>query len=221
MNSGLIVTYTKDLRALLAKTLSSQDAEDIAMEAQNHMSERASELERAGMTALEAEQQATQDFGDIKEMSVELAKGYPPKPPLDPSKLRWLPELSVVIFLGFAATTYSIYHGARGVESAAQNLIPSTLMLIVPGMMTGLGRLKYPRIRPISTLSRMATYGLILSLSSTACLVVLQISGKATLTETFPMFYGFCTASVVLYGIMLTTFKNGKAYNFVRRRLRD
>jgi len=221
MISSTVAAYTSELRGALGRTLSSQDAEEIAAEAVNHLSERTAELRLSGLSDSDAEKQAIHEFGDLSELAIELTKGYPPRAPFDPSRMRWLPEIGLAAMLGFAAYSFSIYRGARGLEAGAQNLIPSMAMLILPGMTAGLSRLKYRRLRPLSVLTRMATYGMVLNLGSTAILVALQIVGKATLVIMFPVLYAFSLASTLMYVSMRVSFTDGRLYELMRRRLRS
>jgi len=218
MSFGTINGYASELRETLGRTLCFQDAEEIATEATNHLFERAAELELAGLSTREAEQQAVYEFGDLSELAMELTKGYPPRPPVDPSRIKWLPEIVLAVTLALAAFSFSIYRGARGLEAAAQNLIPSMAMLMVPGLTAGLSRLKYRRLRALAVLTRMANYGMILNLCATACLVGLQMTGKATLVSIFPVLYVFSAASTLMYAVMRITFTDGKLYRLMRSR---
>jgi len=217
----MVAAYASELREALGRTLTSQDAEEIAAEAINHLSERTAELRLSGISASDAETQAIHEFGDLSELAMELTKGYPPKTPVDPTRMKWLPEIALAVILAIAVFSFSIYHGDRGFEAGAQNLIPSMAMLILPGMMAGLSRLKYRRLRPLSVLTRMANYGMLLNFGATSCLVALQMTGKAALVSMFPVLYAFSACSTLMYVIMRVSFTNGKLYEFMRRRLRS
>lgn len=45
--------------------------------------------------------------------------------------------------------------------------------------------------------------------------------GRATLVSVFPIYYAFAAPTVVMYGLMKTTFTDGKVYTFLRGRLRS
>lgn len=219
MRANAIDRYVEELRQVLEQTLSTAHAEEIAAEARSHLYERVSELSLGGVGTTEAESLAIREFGSISELSSELAEGYPPKSPFDPDRLRYLPELAVTVMLLLGGYAYSIYGGQRGVESAAGILIPSTPMLVVPGMCAGLARLKYRRLRPIAVTSRMAHYGLGLTILSTVGLLGLQLTGRATLRSLFGMYYAFAIVTCFMYAIMRLAYSDGKAYRFLTRRL--
>ncbi|AIE84402.1 hypothetical protein [Fimbriimonas ginsengisoli] len=220
MNTRSIDTYVSELRQMLERTLSTQYAEEIAAEAKNHLSERAAELRAIGRSAMDAEALAVQEFGELGEIAVELADGYPPKSAMDARRLGPLPEIALGVMLSIAGYGFSIYGGWRGVEAAAGILLPSMPMLMVPGLTAGLGRLKYRRLRPLAILVRMANYGLCLTLVAAACLLGLQLTGRAALTTVLPLEYAFAAAVVVMYSVMRMSSTDGKLYTFLRSRCR-
>jgi len=220
MNTVSIETYVSELRQSLGRTLSSQDAEEIAAEAKNHLIERADELQRIGHSPLEAESVAIHEFGELGELSIALTEGYPPKSPVDPRRVRFSAEIATVIMLFFASYTFSLYGGWRGIESAASIIAPAMPILMVPGLVSALGRVKYRRLRPVATLTRMSTYGLSLSILAAACLVALQVSGHTTLTSTYPMAYAFTVAAALMYWMTKSVFKDGKVYTLLRKHVR-
>ncbi len=216
MNNRSIDNYVSDLTRILEQTLSSQYAEEIAAETKNHLCERATELRESGRNFADAESTAIEEFGELRDLSIELAKGYPPKTAVEPRRLRFLPEIAVIVLLFISSYSYTVYGGWRGIETAAGLLLTSMPILMVPGMVAGLGRLKYRRLHPVATLFRLSTYGLVLCLISAACLVGIQVAGKGTLVSVFPIYYAFASATLVMYSLMRISFTNGKVYSFLR-----
>jgi hypothetical protein len=112
-----ISAYTTSLRSLLGMTLSSEYVEEAVSEVHSHLRERAGELRATGEP--EPEEMAVQQFGPVGEIAAELAKGYPPKPMLNPRLLFWLPEAALASLLYGTYECYSVYGGVRGAESSA------------------------------------------------------------------------------------------------------
>jgi hypothetical protein len=214
-------TYTSQLRTILSQTLCPEYVDEIVSETASHLGERAEELRATGVNALEAERQATTEFGDLPSIAVELASGYPPKPPFDPKRVRWVPEIFLLINLLLGAYMYSNYGGARGLETAAQGLIPAAPLWIIPGMTAGLARLKYRRLRPLAVHIRMANYGLAVILAGTISLIYLQVTGRSTLTSVYPISYTIGAAGILGYLLMRGANKDGKIFDFMRGHLRS
>jgi hypothetical protein len=169
------------------------------------------------MSAFDADWQAAEDFGNIQEIAVELARGYPPKRPIETSRVRWLPELGLAAMLLCAGYAYHIYGGMRGVEEACASTNSAMAMLVVPGMFSALGRLKYSRQRACAIQIRMANYAVAMSLFQALCFGYLQISGQAILLNLYPMRYLFCAATVLMYVVMC----NAGAISRIGSRIRE
>jgi hypothetical protein len=217
--------YMADLRAILNSTVDREYVEEAVAEVNSHLYERAEELRLDGVAA--PEDQAVAEFGDVREIAMEFAKGCPPKRGFDVRLLCWLPEAALLAALWFAKTSYSIYAGspympngvAHGIESAAFGSSGfMCMMLIIPGACGALSRLQYPRFRSIAIHTRMANYGLAITLASTACLVMLQITGKTTLTSMYPRMYESAAEAIALYAAMLFLRSNNRLMNSIIRK---
>ena len=216
--------YTQRLTDLLTLTLASQDVEEVAAETKSHLLERADELRSVGRTDIDAQTQAVAEFGDVSEIATSIAKEFPPKPPFNADRLKWMPEVLVGVFLALSvyvfAESYRLFGFARGMESAVQVYLGSTPMMVIPGLFAALSRIKYRRFRVISLVRRLATYGAFLAIFGMSVLVTLRITASQPLTGIDLMYAGFSTVTVFGYLAMQFLCRDGKMQRAVFRKLR-
>jgi hypothetical protein len=216
---GPLQDYLDNLRAFLSAVLSPEDLDESMAETASHLNERMEELLRAGASTQEAEKTAVTEFGPVGAIAAELIKGYPPKNPINLKKLRWMPELFLVFFIGLTISMFSISKGYEGLGNCASSMIMIGPMLVIPGFFGGIMRLSYRRMKPIAIQTRMATYGVVIASIGTIFIFGLQIVGHiGYFADSIPLYYGAATFTFVGYGAMRTLNSNGKAFAAVYRR---
>jgi len=220
MRAAGIDSYAAELRAVLCRIIAESDTEEVVSEVRNHLRERVDELQASGVASADAETRAVLEFGEVQVIAEGLLKGFPPKPPFDPKFIAWIPEAAVLFLIGIAYYSYSLWGGFRGMEAACENLVPASPMFIIPAMFSGLARFKYRRLRPLAVQMRMANYGLAIAIGGTACLVGLQVTGRSTVTSTYPMIYALSALGMACYALMRAAFSSGRMFEFLRQRLR-
>ena len=158
-----IETYLFELKAILRKTLSEQDIEEVSIETSDHLQERTDELISAGMSEAKAQNEAVRQFGDVSEIAQSIAKEFPPCPPFNVNAIRLLPEAILVIFVGLATFGYLQARQSQDVgnsiESAVSIVLGSTPMLVIPGIFAALSKIRFRRFRIAASISRLSAYG--------------------------------------------------------------
>jgi hypothetical protein len=197
-----IFGYVADLREILGCKLNQEDVEEAVCEVKAHLVERSEELRLSGMTPADSDTQAIKEFGDVREIADGLAANYAPKPPFNGNAVRRLPEFGVGFILLMGGVMFSLYGGARGLESACLGVVPTTPMLVIPGFFGAMGKLKHRRMKVVVAVPRMAAYGAAIALVSCLCLAALQLTGHGTLTSMYVFEYASGTTTLVLYSLM-------------------
>ena len=219
MISGTIETFCAELSKSLGVNLSKDDVDEIVSEARNHLGERAEELVAGGVSVSEADCRAVSEFGGVGEIALEMMKLYPPQPPLDPKRVRWLPEIAIVVQLAIMAWLMKTNGVVQSLESIFGGMTSIAPMFIIPGLTMSFARLKYRRARPIAVQVRLANYGFVFSLIGTAGLVAIQVSGNAKLPTMYPIYYAFSAAGFILYWLMHNAGTGAKIVSAFRSRL--
>ncbi len=215
-----IPEYVGDLKQTLALTLAQEDVEEAIAEVQVHLEDRRDELAAADVAVSEAEQRAVQEFGALPVIIKAFKQTYPPKPPLDPKKVAWVPEAFMMIWLGIAAYVLTSTGGFQGVVAVASMAVTNSTMLVIPGLFGGLGRLKYRKLRIVKLQVRMANYGIGMALLGGVILVGVTLAGKNTLAGLLPFHLCFVVTSSLGYLVMRMSLSNGKGPTILRGLLR-
>jgi hypothetical protein len=224
--NGEIPYYTEELREILTRKLSKEYVDEAVAEVSTHLFDRAAELRAEGVRF--PEEQATREFGDVREIANAFLKSYPPKGRLDLPFMRWLPEaalLCILFALWFPKSRYAFVLDtpdsvAHGIEAAVLQSLGFGMMLIIPGFFEAFGRLIYPRYRPNASLARMANYGLAFTLIGAACLLELQLTGQATVPASYQRVFASCGQTALLYAAMVVLRSNNWLTNSIIRLLR-
>ena len=206
--------YLAQLEAELSKTFHRSTVDDLVAETSNHLTEQADDLSATGLSRTEAEQLAVQQFGTVQEISESLLTEYPPKPPIDPSRMRLLPEVLLAVFgliAGFIFWEGFKLHGlGLGLQNAVASYILSTPMMVIPGVMAALTRIKFRRFRVAAMVRRLGLYGFTLATSGIAILIGVAFATRTPLGFSEYMYFGFGGVTILGYGVMEFLSRNGE-----------
>ncbi len=219
-----IQEYTQKLAAILTLTLSRSDVDEVITETTSHLSDRSQELIAAGYPTAEAERLAVQEFGEVSDIAVGIAKEFPPKPLIDSKEIWWVPEVILMMLLVLATVVFSSSVAIVGTWRAVYNVIALYIgampMMVIPGLFASLSRIKYRRFAIIPMVRRMASYGMILSVIGAAVIVSSRWTRNQTFVTMDFVFLGFAALTVIGYFIMAILANDGWGQNAFFQRFR-
>jgi hypothetical protein len=219
-----IQEYTQKLAAILSLTLSRSDVTAVIAETTSHLTDRAEELRAASHSTVDAERLAVEEFGEVSEIAVAIATEFPPRPPIDPADVWWVPEVLLAMLLALATIVFSNSVAIVGTRQAVHSVIAMYLgampMMVVPGFFASLSRIKYRRFVVIAMVRRLALYGVILAGIGATAIVCLRWTGNETHETMDYVYLGFAALTCMGYCTMAFLSCDGKAQDAFFQRFR-